>query len=144
MKKFVAILIFILALNTVFVGCGKYEPEELGKYNTIYKDKSDKEDDGSYPIINIKNIKKENGDLVIEIEEPTIKQLDYAFDNFLFVQLIDKNGSRIQYEKMQLDPIGGDIQAELKLTGVDLNEIAYLEIGPYKTKDDSPLIFKVN
>lgn len=144
MKKFVAILIFILALNTIFVGCGKYEPEELGKYNTIYKDKSDKEDDGSYPVINIKNIKKENGALVIEIEAPTIKQLDYAFDNFLFVQLIDKDGSRIQYEKMQLDPIEGDIQAELKLTGVDLNEIAYVEIGPYKTKDDSPLIFKVN
>ncbi|MDQ0148459.1 hypothetical protein ACFO6R_02075 [Eubacterium multiforme] len=144
MKKFVAILIFILTLNTIFVGCGKYEPEELGKYNTIYKDKSDKEDDGSYPVINIKNIKKENGALVIEIEAPTIKQLDYAFDNFLFVQLIDKDGSRIQYEKMQLDPIEGDIQAELKLTGVDLNEIAYVEIGPYKTKDDSPLIFKVN
>lgn len=144
LKKFISIFIVIVMLNGIFIGCGKYEPDELGKYNVNYIDKNDREDDGSFPIINIKNIKKENGRLIIQIGSPTIKQLDYAFDNFLFVQLIDVNGSRIEYEKMQLDPVETNIQAELKLIGGDLNKVAYIEIGPYKTKDGGPLIFKVN
>lgn len=144
---------FILFLGTMLTvsilsGCGsetkkEYIPEEIAEFNIPYRSTTNEEADGQYPIINVSSIEKRDGDIVINIGAPTADQVNYALDNFLYVRPLDVKGKELSLEKILINPIGGDIEAELIITGVDIENIKWLEIGPYKTNDDNKIIFKV-
>jgi len=36
-----------------------------------------------------------------------------------------------------------DIEATLNITGVEVEKVKWIEIGPYKTKNDNPIVFKI-
>lgn len=150
-KKLIKGLILVLgAVFTVGIlsGCGsnskkEYDPEEIAEFNTDYRSTTNQEADGQYASINVSSIEKRDGDLVINIGAPTLEQVNYALDNFLYVRPLDIKGKELKLDKILLNPIGGDIEAELIITGADVENIKWLEIGPYKTNDDNKIIFKV-
>ena len=67
----------------------------------------------------------------------------YINDNYLTIKPINSKGKKMKFYTYKLKYIGGGIEAKLYVTGVDLNEIKWIEIGPYKTKDGNPVIFEV-
>lgn len=145
MKKTIAILMSFVLGITLFVGCGdkEFNPKEVAQFNTIYRSTTNKEADGQYPVININGIKKESGSLIIEIGAPTMKQIEYAFDNYLTIKPMNSEGKEMNFDKYKIKHVGGNIEAELYVTGLDLSKIKWIEIGPYKTKDGNSVVFEV-
>lgn len=145
MKKLIAILSSFILGSTLLGGCGEeeFKPKEVCQFNTLYKSTSEEEEDGRYPVIDIARVSKDNDNLVIDIGAPTMKQIQYAFDNYLTIKPINSKGKKMNFDTYKLKYIGGGIEAKLYVTGLDLNEIKWIEIGPYKTKDGNPVIFEV-
>lgn len=150
-KKLIKGLILVLGVMLtvgILSGCGsnskkEYDPEEIAEFNTDYRSTTNQETNGQYASINVSSIEKREGNLVINIGAPTTEQVNYALDNFLYVRPLDIKGKELKLDKILLNPIGGDIEAELIITGADVENIKWLEIGPYKTNDDNKIIFKV-
>lgn len=150
-KKLIKGLILVLGVMLtvgILSGCGsdskkEYDPEEIAEFNTDYRSTTNQETNGQYASINVSSIEKREGNLVINIGAPTTEQVNYALDNFLYVRPLDIKGKELKLDKILLNPIGGDIEAELIITGADVENIKWLEIGPYKTNNDNKIIFKV-
>lgn len=120
-----------------------YAPKEIAEFNMVYRSATNKDNMGMNATINISSIEKREGNLVINIGAPTIEQINYAFDEFLYVLPMDIEGKELSLDKITLNPIGGDIEAELVVTGVDAEKVKWVEIGPYKINDKNPVVFTV-
>lgn len=147
MRKILAIAIcFLLTVGSV--GCSSndekevYKPKEVAQYNMVYRTTTNREEDGQYPVINISNVYKEEDDIIIDIAAPTLKQITYSFDKFMYVRLMDEYGEELELDKIHLLPIESDIEAKLKITGIDLEKVKWVELGPYKTNENNNLIFE--
>lgn len=147
MKKILSIslcILMIVGLTACGGGNTSYEPKESAKYGEVYRSTTNNEPDGSYPVINISNIEKKDGNIVISIGAPTIEQISYAYNNFLYVRPLDEKGNELKLDKINLEEIGKeDVVAKLNITGVDIEKLKWIEVGPYKTTDNNPAIFKV-
>lgn len=149
MKRKVCLILSLLLMILSLEGCGSsdpYHPEEVAQYNTIYRSTSNNELNGQYPVINIANIEKENGDIIISIGAPTEEQIIYAFDNYLYVNLLDEEGNTINFQEIKLKTknLSSDAECEIWITTVEkLDEVKYIEVGPYKTDNDKKVIFEI-
>ena len=145
MKKLIVILSSFILGSTLLGACGEeeFKPKEVCQFNTLYKTTSEEEQDGKNPVIDVSGVIKKNDNLVIKIGAPTMKQIQYAFDNYLTIKPINSKGENVKFDTYKLKYIGGEVEAELYITGLDLNEIKWIEIGPYKTKGGNPVIFEV-
>lgn len=147
MKKKVSIILSGLLLLGL-VGCGgskTYEPKEVAQLGTLYRTTDYKEASGQNAIINVAKVEKRDGDLAISIEAPTYKQLSYAVDEFLFVNPLDEKGESLTFDKYVLNYINTDeVESEIVVKGIEnFDTVKWVEVGPYKTKDDNSLIFEV-
>lgn len=147
MKKRLTILLSGLLLLGL-VGCGgseTYQPKEVAQLGTLYRSTDYKEANGQNAIINVAKVEKRDGDLVISIEAPTHKQLSYAVDEFLFVNPLDEKGESLTFDKYVLNYINTDeVESEIVVKGIEnFDTVKWIEIGPYKTKDENTLVFEV-
>lgn len=147
MKKRLTILLSGLLLLGL-VGCGgsePYQPKEVAQLGTLYRSTDYKEASGQNAIINVAKVEKREGDLVISIGAPTHKQLSYAVDEFLFVNPLDEKGESLTFDKYVLNYINTDeVESEIVVKGIEnFDTVKWVEVGPYKTKDDNLLIFEV-
>ena len=147
MKKRLTILLSGLLLLGL-VGCGgsePYQPKEVAQLGTLYRSTDYKEASGQNTIINVAKVEKREGDLVISIGAPTHKQLSYAVDEFLFVNPLDEKWESLTFDKYVLNYINTDeVESEIVVKGIEnFDTVKWVEVGPYKTKDDNSLIFEV-
>lgn len=147
MKKRLTILLSGLLLLGL-VGCGgsgTYQPKEVAQLGILYRSTDYKEASGQNAIVNVAKVEKRDGDLAISIEAPTYKQLSYAVDEFLFVNPLDEKGESLTFDKYVLNYINTDeVESEIVVKGIEnFDTVKWVEVGPYKTKDDNSLIFEV-
>lgn len=129
---------------TTTVNVEKYKPEEVGEFGLMYRTKTNKETDGSYPIINISKITKNDDLIIVAIGAPDLARLNYAMDNFLYVALKDEGGKNIKVKRIILEPVqDGEIEANLNVFSDNTEKAKWIEIGPYKLKDNQKLIFEI-
>lgn len=145
MRKLLSVLTIILLVGLVSCGGSKnYVPTTEGEYNIAYRSTTNKEIDGQYPVINVLKIEKEEDKIIVSIGAPTLEQLEYAMANFLYVQPMDIKGEAIDFDNLKLEAVqDGTIEVNLNINGIKVDEVKWLEIGPYKIKDKDKLIFKV-
>lgn len=145
MRKYILILVSIFSL--ILVGCGgskNFKPGAEGEYNTVYRNTTNKELDGQYPVINVASIEKGEDKIIVNINAPTLEQLEYAVSKFLYLQPIDSLGGVLDFVDYKLEAVqDGTIEAKLNISGIKTDEVKWLEIGPYKINDKDSLIFKV-
>ncbi|MCR6516447.1 hypothetical protein M4I33_16445 [Clostridium sp. LY3-2] len=140
MKKIISSLVVLGLSTTILMGCGKYEPT-IAENGVMYKATQEKEQDGSYPVINIKSVTK-NGDKIIVQTESPIEQMLYAYKNFICFQTIDADGEKDSKINVKVEEV--DEQGKFILTpeGMKMEDVKYLEVGPYKDGDNF-LIYEV-
>lgn len=149
MKKIIITTLITTLIAVTINGCGKHtytvDNSKLAEFNCIYRDTSDKDIDGSYPVLNVTDIDTHINNIIIKIGAPTMKQIYHAFDNFLFVQVLNKDGNVIPYKKISLKHIGNEnVEATLTITDVEnIKDAKYILIGPYKDKDNKQLFFEI-
>lgn len=149
MKKIISSILCIFLLFSI-AGCGgnkKYEPKVEAKYGEVYRSKNNKESDGQYALINISNIEKKDGNIIVSVGGPTQQQIIYAFDNYLFVDLKNEKGDNFKFDEIKLKTknLDSDAECEIWLTNVkDIDTVKYVEVGPYKTEDNNPVVFKIS
>ncbi|EHR1329317.1 hypothetical protein KTI17_002827 [Clostridium perfringens] len=143
MKKILVLLSVTLLLAVTVMGCGKFEPK-LAEYNTMYRDTLDKEANGSYPTIIIKSIKEDNGNIVVDTASP-IEQMIYAMDNFITFKAYNEKGDYTDKISVKLKEVDEQGVFYLTVEDMKLEDIKYIEVGPYKTDDNDTnhLMFKL-
>ena len=61
-----------------------------------------------------------------------------------WIQVLDEEGNELKLDEVNLEEIcKEDIEATLNITGVEVEKVKWIEIGPYKTKNDNPIVFKI-
>jgi len=145
MKKLLTALTIVLSIGLISCGGSKeFTPTTEGEYNIVYRNTTNKEVDGQYPVINVASIEKEESTLIVNIGAPTLEQLEYSVANLLYVQPMDSKGEAIDFDNFKLVPVqDGTIEAKLRINGIKTDEVKWLEIGPYKINDTDKLIYKV-
>lgn len=120
----------------------EWNPKEVAEFNSPYVANNGKNADGSNPVINVSKVeKKDNNSIVVTIGAPSINDVQYAVNKFLSVNPRDKKGDSISIKNISTN-ISGD-NTELIIAGEDFTNVSYLEIGPYKTKDNNVITFEV-
>jgi len=146
MKKILSICIALI-LTVGLISCGDnkdFTPTAEGEYNVVYRNTTNKESDGQYPVINISKIEKEEDKIIVSIGAPTLEQLQYAMSNFLYVQPMDSKGENLNFDNFKLEAVqDGSTEAKININGIKSEEVKWLEIGPYKINDKDKLIFKL-
>ena len=141
MKKIISILLVVIIGAATLVGCGKYEPK-LANTGVQYVTKTNTMPDGQYPGIIIKSVKKDGDTIIVETESP-IEQMQYALKKFLCFQVINKKGDKDAKIKVKLKEADEQGIFILTPTETKMDDIKYLEVGPYKNGDDY-ITFNVN
>lgn len=141
MKKIISILLVCIIGAAALVGCGKYEPK-IADTGVQYVTKTNQMPDGQYPGIIIRSIKKDGDNIVVKTESP-IEQMQYALNKFICFQVINEKGDKDANIKIKLKE--SDEQGIFILTPeqMKMDDIKYLEVGPYKNGDDY-ITFNVN
>lgn len=117
----------------------EYIPSAQGEFGHIYKSEKYKNLDGSYAVINVKNILIEDNDIVVQIGAPTQDIMQYALNKFISFNALDKYGDSVDISDIKLQSGNGDdISCEFVLSGVNLNNAQWVEIGPYKLQNQTP------
>lgn len=141
MKRIISVLLVVIIGAAALVGCGKYEPK-IADTGVQYVTKTNPMPDGQYPGIIIYSVKKDGDKIIVETESP-IEEMQYALKNFICFQVINKDGDKDANIKVKLKE--SDEQGIFILTPekMKVDEIKYLEVGPYKNDDDY-ITFNVN
>lgn len=134
MKKIISIIMACLVTGALFVGCGKYEPK-LADTGVQYVTKTNQMPDGQYPGIIIESVKKDGDTIVVKTQSP-IEQMQYALKNFICFQVINKKGDKDAELKVKLKESDEQGIFILTPTQTKMDDIKYLEVGPYKDGDD--------
>lgn len=144
MKKIVSFLMMVLISIITLVGCGKFEPK-LAEYGVIYRDTTDRTPDGSYPVICIDSVKKEENKIVVKTLSP-IEQMIYAFDNFLGFKVYDDKGNSTDKISVKLKDESDQGVFYLDVEGMEFEKVKYVEIVSYEISKDSTdgITFEIN
>lgn len=144
MKKIVSFLMMVLISIITLVGCGKFEPK-LAEYGVIYRDTTDRNPDGSYPVICIDSVKKEENKIVVKTSSP-IEQMIYAFDNFLGFKVYDDKGNSTDKISVKLKDESEQGVFYLDVEGMEFEKVKYVEIVSYEISKDNTdgITFEVN
>lgn len=135
MKKIISVLLICIMGAIALVGCGKYEPK-LSDLGVQYVSKTEHNQDGSYPGIIVKSVTKNGDSIVIKTESP-IDQMLYAYKNFICFTVVDAKGNTSDKNEFKIKEY--DQQGEFIVIpkGMKIDEIKYIQIGPYQNKDDN-------
>lgn len=144
MKKILSLVMTVLITIILFTGCGKFEPK-LAEYGVVYRDTTNKNPDGSYPVICIEAVKKEGNEIVVETASP-IDQMIYAFDNFLCFTAFDDKGHSTDKISVKLKEVDEQGIFYLDIEGMEIEKVKYIEIVSYEISSDNTkgITFEVN
>lgn len=143
MKKLIGVIICIGIISTVFVGCGKkdFKPE-LAPLNQVLRTTEYNNIDGSYPTINIESVTKDNDSIVIKTLSP-FEDMLYAKEKFITFKFYNSKGDSTDKISYKLEDDNNEGEFVLKTTAMNINDIKYVEVGPYKFDSTKKLIYEV-
>ena len=143
MKKIIGVIICIGIISTVFVGCGKkdFKPE-LAPLNQVLRTTEYNNIDGSYPTINIESVTKDNDSIVIKTLSP-FEDMLYAKEKFITFKFYNSKGDSTDKISYKLEDDNNEGEFVLKTTAMNINDIKYVEVGPYKFDSTKKLIYEV-
>lgn len=143
MKKLIGVIICIGIIGTVFVGCGKkdFKPE-LAPLNQVLRTTEYNNIDGSYPTINIESVTKDNDSIVIKTLSP-FEDMLYAKEKFITFKFYNSKGDSTDKISYKLEDDNNEGEFVLKTTAMNINDIKYVEVGPYKFDSTKKLIYEV-
>ncbi|RII32869.1 hypothetical protein D2A34_21990 [Clostridium chromiireducens] len=162
MKKKILVSLIIAGLFTL-VGCGhsndnaskaketskqeqtqiseKWQPEELAEFNKVYRDSTDKNSDGSYPIINVSGMEKNESSITVNCFAPSYQLLKYSLDKFMAIDVKDKEGNSLEVKNIGIDTADNE-NGKIVVSG-DFNKAKYIEIAPYNTSKENFVLFEI-
>lgn len=143
MKKLIGVIICIGIITTVFVGCGKkdFKPE-LAPMNQVLRTTEYNNPDGSYPTINIESVTKDKNSIIVKTLSP-FEDMLYANEKFIYFVFYNSKGdmdTKITYQVEDENDNGVFI---LTTKDMNINDIKYVEVGPYKFDNNKKLIYEV-
>lgn len=139
MKKILVLLSVTLLLAVTVMGCGKYEPK-LSELGVQYVAKNHTNEDGSFPGITVKSVTKDGDSIVIQTETP-FDQIQYALNNFLAFQTVNEKGDTNNKVSAKVEDNNGE--AKIIVSGEGVKDAKYIQIMPYKNKDNQTLEFEI-
>lgn len=151
-KKFHALIRIILSVCSfiwgtliilAFMAIANPKPYEpvVGQYESIYKSELNKASDGSFAIINVtKVIKDENNDINVIISAPSNPEILYAFNNYMLFVVKDEFGKTLKFDKATFTIEGDD--AKITIKG-EHEKAKWLKIGPYRDNENNDVYFKI-
>ena len=139
MKKILALLSITLLLGLSLMACSKYEPK-LSGLGVQYVTKNYNNPDGSSPGITVKSVVKEGDNIIIQTETP-FDQIQYALNNFLAFQTVNEKGDTNNKVNAKIE--NKNDMGEIIVTGEGVKDAKYIQVMPYKNKDNQTLEFEV-
>lgn len=139
MKKILVLLSVTLLLAVTVMGCGKYEPK-LSELGVQYVSKNHTNEDGSFPGITVKSVTKDGDNIAIQTETP-FDQIQYALNNFLAFQTVNEKGDTNNKVSAKIENINGE--AKIIVSGEGVKDAKFIQIMPYKNKDNQTLEFEI-
>ncbi|MDM0458239.1 hypothetical protein [Clostridium perfringens] len=139
MKKILVLLSVTLLLAVTVMGCGKYEPK-LSELGVQYVSKNHTNEDGSFPGITVKSVTKEGDNIIIQTETP-FDQIQYALNNFLAFQTVNEKGTTNNKVNAKIE--NKNDMGEIIVTGEGVKDAKYIQVIPYKNKDNQTLEFEI-
>lgn len=119
----------------------KWQPKEIAEFNKVYRDKSNKNPDGSYLIINVSSINKGDNVITVNCFAPSYQLLKYSLDRFMAIDVKDEEGNSLKIKDIGIDTANNE-DGKIVVSG-DLNKAKYIEIMPYKTINENFLFFEI-
>lgn len=120
----------------------EYNPSQA-QFGQIYKTEKYKNTDGSYPVINVKNILIKDNNIVVQVDAPDLELMKYALNKFISFEVFDKYGTSIDVGDIKLQDGNADgVGSEFIISSKETDKAEWIEVGPYKNNNDF-VIYKI-